>query len=336
MKIEVLAARHRRTGHVSLRDRLVAYLPRYAPSAARLAPLMNARNWLPGVAKLAERVTGFSAQRKLPVWRGKLFRLDAPVGEARAGEVALFADTFNTYFEPESLWESVEVLIALGYRVHPLSAADSRRPVCCGRTFLSAGLVDEARTELRRMLEAARPLLDKGIAIVGLEPSCVLTFRDEATMLGMGDEVKRLAGATRLLDEFIAGEAAAGRIKGPIGRREGRILLHGHCHQKSFGTMEATARTLRLIEGLEVETIETSCCGMAGAFGYGADTYNVSISMAEASLLPAIRKAPEKDVVASGFSCRHQISDGTGRTPLHLARILAEAIKGGAAGVAPP
>ena len=364
MKIEVLAAANKRRG-LSLHDRLVAYLPRYAPYAARLAPLMNARNAIPGLATLTERLTGFSAKRQLPRWRRDVFSPSPRVrGEGRGEgqphapeqasaphpnplpteewgegtrEVALFADTFNTYFEPENLRDAVEVLNRLGYRVVTLRAANETRPLCCGRTFLSAGLVDEARAEAHRVLAAAAPYLAQGVPVVGLEPSCLLTLRDEFLSMLPGAETERLSGQALLLEEFLAREATAGRIARPIGRHPGKVVLHGHCHQKAFAAMGAVGETLALIEGLEVETVESSCCGMAGAFGYGADTYEVSLAMGELTLLPAVRRAAADAIIAAdGFSCRHQIHDGTGRMPLHVARILRQAMTGTTAAPAIP
>jgi Fe-S oxidoreductase len=244
-----------------------------------------------------------------------------------ARDVALFADTFNTYFEPENLRDAVEVLTGLGYRVLPLGAADGRRPLCCGRTFLSAGLVEEARTEARRLLAAAGPFVARGVPIVGLEPSCLLTLRDELPAMLPGREADELAAQALLVEELLAREAAAGRIPKAIARHAGKVVLHGHCHQKAFGAMGAVTAALRLVEGLEVESVESSCCGMAGAFGYGADTHEASLAMGELSLLPAVRKAPADAIIAAdGFSCRHQIRDGTGRTPLHVVRILRRAM----------
>jgi FAD/FMN-containing dehydrogenase/Fe-S oxidoreductase len=343
MKIEVLAASVARRG-LSLHDRLVAYLPRYAPYAARLAPLMNARDTVPGLAKLSERLAGFSARRPLPRWRRDTFEArraplssDASPQEGRLGggaaaahaigEVALFADTFNRYFEPENLRDAVELLNGLGYRVVPLAPTDGRRPLCCGRTFLSAGLVDEARTEARRLLTAAQPLLARSVPIVGLEPSCLFTLRDELPAMLPGKDAGVLADNALLIEELLARETAAGRIAKPIARAPGRVLLHGHCHQKAFATMSAVTAALGLVEDLEVEAVESSCCGMAGAFGYGADTHEASLAMGELSLLPAVRRAPAEAIIAAdGFSCRHQIHDGTGRTPLHVVRILRRAM----------
>jgi len=355
MKIEVLAAAVARRG-LSLRDRLVAYLPRYAPYAARLAPLMNARDAIPGLAALSERLIGLSAKRQLPHWRRDVFspsprpsrgegrgegqpRMSArvaaphpsplPAEERGEGtrEVALLADTFNSTFEPENLHAAVEVLARLDYRATPLAALDGQRPLCCGRTFLSAGLMEEARTEARRLLAAALPLAERGVAIVGLEPSCLLTLRDEIPALLPGAGADRLSAHALLFEEFLAREAGAGRIVQPIAASGAKVLLHGHCHQKAFAAMDAIHRTLALVDGLDVETVESSCCGMAGAFGYAADTYDVSMAMGELSLLPAVRRAAADTIIAAdGFSCRHQIADGTGRAPLHVARILLQAM----------
>jgi len=333
MKIEVLAAAAKRRG-ISLRDRLIAYLPRYAPLAARLAPLMNARDAIPGMAWLSERLVGFSAKRKLPRWTTRPFStIRSTNGSARQsrGEVALFADTFNCYFEPENLHAAVEVLERLGYQVHLLEPLDGGRPVCCGRTFLSAGLADQARAEARRLLDAAKRYAARGVPIVGLEPSCLLGLRDEIPALFPGADSAQVAGHAWLFEEFLAREIDAGRLTGPIGQRTGHVLLHGHCHQKSFGAMKAVSKVLSCVEGLSVEQIQSSCCGMAGAFGYAAETYEISKKMGELSLLPAVRKTPADSLIAAdGFSCRHQILEGSGRQAKHVAVILREALVGAA------
>ena len=187
--------------------------------------------------------------------------------------------------------------------------SDGGRPLCCGRTFLSAGLVEEARAEARRLLAAAVPLAARGVPVVGLEPSCLLTLRDELGAMLPGAEADLLASRAVLFEEFLAGEAAAGRIPASIAEREGKVLLHGHCHQKAFGAMDAVRGALALCKGLSVETVDSSCCGMAGAFGYAAETYDISLRMGELALLPAVRQAPAEAVIAAdGFSCRHQIA----------------------------
>jgi Fe-S oxidoreductase len=333
MKIEVLAAANARKG-LSLRDRLVGYLPRYAPYARRLAALLNLRDKLPGAARLSELLTGFSAKRPLPVWESSAFIMETAAGPTNGREVAFFADTFNSNFDNQTLRDAVDVLAALGYRVTQLHSLEGRR-VCCGRTFLSAGLVEEAKAEATRFLEAVRPFVRRGVPIIGLEPSCMISFRDEVPGLLPGPESKALAPLTFLFEEFLAAEMAAGRIKGPIARQSAKVLLHGHCHQKSFGAMPASLKALALVEGFDVSVVETSCCGMAGSFGYQTETYATSIAMAELSLLPAVRAArPDTIIAADGFSCRHQIADGTGRKPQHVASILRAALRHSADGAA--
>jgi FAD/FMN-containing dehydrogenase/Fe-S oxidoreductase len=324
MKIEVLAARVATHG-LSLRDRLVGFLPRYAGLAARLAPLANWRNNSPVLRRLFEKAAGISAQRALPAWRRDVFRLEAEaIGPAGGSEVVLFADTFNRAYERENLDAALRVLVAGGYRVHIPKPADGGRPLCCGRTFLSGGLVDHARSELDRLVTTYAPFAARGVPIVGLEPSCLLTLRDELLSLRSDEVAKSISAHALLFEEFLVREAEAGRLQLPLGPVAGKALVHGHCHQKSFGAFKPVEQVLRLVPDLDVETIESSCCGMAGAFGYGADTYRASMEMAELSLLPAVRRAHAAAlIVADGTSCRHQIKDGAGRHALHVARVLA-------------
>src|SRR3954462_7723476 len=329
MKIEVLAARVATHG-LSLRDRLVGYLPHYAGLASRFAPLANWRNNSPLLRRLFEKFAGISAQRALPAFRRDIFEPDAEVvGPEDGREVVLFADTFNRAYERENLDAALRVLVEGGYRVHLPKPVDGRRPLCCGRTFLSAGLVDEARAELDRLVAAYAPFAARGVPIIGLEPSCLLTLRDELLSLRNDDAARQVSAHAFLFEEFLGREAEAGRLQLPLGAIAERALVHGHCHQKSFGAFKPVEQVLRLIPGLDVETVDSSCCGMAGAFGYGADAYEVSMQMAEASLLPAIRRADAKTlIVADGTSCRHQIGDGTERTALHVARVLAMSLDG--------
>jgi FAD/FMN-containing dehydrogenase/Fe-S oxidoreductase len=328
MKIEVLAARAAKHG-VSLRDKLIGYLPRYAPLAARFAWLLNLRDSFPGAAKLSEPIIGFSAKRSLPKWRSKYFApKDVVVGPAGGPEVVLFADTFNRYHERENLDAAVAVLTGAGYRVHlPKPVTGEARALCCGRTFLTAGLVDEARKENARSAAALLPFARRGIPIVGLEPSCIFTFRDEAPSFAPGEDANLLAKSTFLFEEFLAKEIDAGRFNPKLGAIGTNALLHGHCHQKAFNVMGPVQKVLSKVPGLKVELIESSCCGMAGAFGYQSETIDVSLKMAELSLLPAIRKASDDAIlVADGTSCRHQIHDGTKRHALHVAAVLAQSM----------
>ena len=322
MKIEVLAARAARHG-LSLHNRLVGYLPRYAPFAARFAGLFNLRDRVPLLRWASEAFASFSARRSLPQWRRDIYR-DRAEGEAGSREVVLFADTFNRYFERENLDAALNVLVAGGYRVLAALPGDgTTRPLCCGRTFLSVGKVDEARAEMRRTLAALAPFAARGVPIVGLEPSCLLTLRDELPALLKGEAAEKVAANALLFEEFLAREQKAGHLDLPLGALPQKALLHGHCHQKSFGAMGAVESVLKLVPDLNVETIESSCCGMAGSFGYNSGTIDVSLKMGELSLLPAVRKAEgDTIIVADGTSCRHQIHDGAQRDAMHVARVL--------------
>jgi Fe-S oxidoreductase len=309
MKIEFLHHYVKRHG-LGVRDRLIAYLPRYAPLASRVGFLLNLRNAVPAVARLGEALTGLSAKRRLPRWRRDIFCADEHSGQPnvrlKGEEVVLFGDTFNTYFEPENLRAAGRVLTYAGYRVIVVQAPGKERPLCCGRTFLSAGLVDEARKEARRTIEALLPLACQGVPVVGLEPSCLLTLRDEFRAMLPGADSEALADNAYLFEEFLAAELDKGRLSLPLKphARHVKALLHGHCHQKAFDVMGAVEKVLGMVPGLEVETIGASCCGMAGAFGYQAETYETSMKMAEASLLPAVRNAgADTVIVADGTSC---------------------------------
>jgi FAD/FMN-containing dehydrogenase/Fe-S oxidoreductase len=327
MKIEVLAARAARFGF-SLQDRLVGWLPRYAPFAARAPWLLNARDHLPGLAVLSERIAGFAASRSLPRWRADIFAPSAPaVGPPDGREVVLFADTFNRYFDREILEAALAVLVASGRRVHLPAPVSATRPLCCGRTFLAVGAVDDAKREARRVVEALLPFVARGVPVLGLEPSCLYSLRDEFPALLPGDATRALAARALLFEEYVAGEVEAGRMALRLSQVAPRAVLHGHCHQKAFGAMGAVEAALRLVPGLSVETVESSCCGMSGAFGYGAETLTVSKAMGELSLLPAVRAAPaDALIVADGTSCRRQIADGAGRKAQHVAEVLAESV----------
>jgi len=333
MKIEFQYQWQRRHG-VSFADRLLATLPRWAPYAARVAPLFNLRNRLPFLAALAERATGIAAARTLPSFRLHPFAGDAHAQSADA-DVVLLVDTFSRHFEPENVHAALAVLRAADYRVAvamPQPGDAASRPLCCGRTYLAHGLVDEARREAVRVVEALAPHVARGAAIVGLEPSCLLSLRDEFLALRLGAAAERLAARTFLIEEFLAQERAAGRCALPLrALPERRALVHGHCHQKAFDAASAVTTVLRWIPTLDVAPIESSCCGMAGAFGYAASHYDVSQRMAEASLLPAVRAAGRDTlIVADGTSCRHQIADLTrttgAREAVHAVRVLARAL----------
>ncbi|MBL25187.1 MAG: FAD-binding oxidoreductase [Rhodospirillaceae bacterium] len=327
MKIEFLHHYKNRHGY-SLRDKLVAHLPDYAPYAAKLPWLVNARNWMPGAAKLTEAATGFSAKRKLPRWRRDWFRTEEePKGPINGREVVLLADVFNAYFEPENLRSALKVLTKAGYRVH-IPGKDGGRPLDDGRTLLAAGMIEKAKERAREVLDILYPFVADGTPVIGLEPSSIFMLRDEYLALLPNSGAGKLAENAMLFEEFLAREADAGHLDlelKPLSQT--KALLHGHCHQKAFAAMSSVEKVLGLIPKLDVDTVASSCCGMAGSFGYQKETYDISLKMGEMSLLPAVRDAEEDTlIVADGTSCRHQISDGTGRNAQHVARVLEQAM----------
>ncbi|MDE2983795.1 MAG: FAD-binding oxidoreductase, partial [Gemmatimonadota bacterium] len=367
MKAEVLHLRNRECG-VPLRERLFASLPRLAPLAARVPGLCNLRNRSRVLRWAGERALGIAAERELPEWHGRPFRdgelgeggdgrgggscgvtdsvTDSPMnlsasgvaggGEPRSeGPVTLFVDTFTRYFDPNVARAARDVLRGLGCDLVAARASNRpRRPLCCGRTWIAAGLLDHARAELRRTLDALVPLVRRGFPIVGLEPSCLLTLRDEALHLCPGEDARLVAGHAFLADEFLASRHATPPVStGARTEPDGAgstVRIHGHCHQKAAGTEASTADALTaLLPGTVATPIRSSCCGMAGSFGYTAKHQRTSRGMGELGLFPALRAAPPSDVVvANGFSCRAQIRDGTGRRAQHLVEVLAGRIGG--------
>jgi FAD/FMN-containing dehydrogenase/Fe-S oxidoreductase len=332
MKVEFLHHYKKKHGH-TLKDKLIARLPDYAHRAGHVAALLNLRNRSPLLARWGEQLLGFSARRSLPAWRSRHFFNDTPRTATReealaaSKAVVLFVDTFNGFFESENARAALQVLQAAGYTVHVAAKLlPDGKHLCCGRTYLAAGMVDEAKAKAREVIESLLPFADQGLAIVGLEPSCLLTLRDEMLAMGLGAPADAVSRHALLFEEFLAREAAAGRLddfKRKLRPLDKRVLLHGHCHQKAFAAVTPIIEVLKLIPGVQPELIESSCCGMAGSFGYDAGHYDVSMEMAELSLLPAVRKYPGAIIVADGTSCRHQIQDGAKREAVHAAVLLA-------------
>ena len=357
MKAEVLHHRNRQRG-APLRERLFASLPRAAPAASRAGRLLNLRNRSRTLAWLGERALGIAAAQKLPDWAPDPFcdaELTPPPRAAGSAEgrlsnsshnlsihqssgtdisvdehcVILFVDTFTRYFDTDVPRAAVNVLHRLGFHpATPRPLPTRERPLCCGRTYISAGLLDHARAELRRTLTALAPLARQGLPIVGLEPSCLLTLRDEALTLCPGEDARAVAGQAVLIDEFLAAQAPeqATSPQSPRGAMPA-THIHGHCHQKAAGTASATADVLHSLTGAPPSLIKSSCCGMAGSFGYTAKHLRTSRAMGELGLFPAVRAAaPDDTVIANGFSCRAQIRAGTGRKAHHLVQVLAQLI----------
>ena len=358
MKIEFLANYRAKHG-IPLADRIVAGLPRMAHRLGVLRRLANLPQRIPPLAKLLERAAGFTSKRPLPSWHPRPFReprrpaalrdsASASAGGARNaigantantnsaatsatapnGEVVLFVDTFNRWFEADVARAAESVLRAAGYSpVFARARSGGSRPLCCGRTYLSAGQLDHARAEAKRTIDALAPYAERGVPIVGLEPSCLLTLRDEFLALVPTGAARTVAAHALLFEEFVARELDAGRWAPPLQDLGASAVVHGHCHQKAFGAMPAVVRALRAIPGLDATVIDSSCCGMAGTFGYEAEHYDISMRMAERDLLPAVRAAGAQTlVVTDGMSCKHQIAHGAGRRAMHVAEVYAAAL----------
>ena len=330
MKIEARTAWAKRHG-TTLREKLIAYMPRYAGVASRVGGLLSMLEQTPVLGAATKRALGLATERSLPRFKTSFLgrQTDQKTLVSNSGrEVLLFVDTFNNYIDTQNALAAQQVLQAAGYTVH-LNQRPGERPLCCGRTFLSAGMVDQAKAEARRTLDALVPFVKRGVAIVGLEPSCLLTLRDEFLDYGYGEEAKLLARHAFLFEEFLVQEQKAGRLTLELKALETKTaMLHGHCHQKAFDALTPVQTVLSWIPGLNVSTIESSCCGMAGSFGYEAEHHAASMAMAEMSLLPAIRNRTEGTVVvADGTSCRHQIQDGADAQATHTAVLLAQALK---------
>ena len=317
LKIEHLAAKNSANG-ISLHDRLIGYLPQYAPFASRLNKLINVRNSSQILRWLSERIAGFSRERDLPIWVNK--SLNFPSRPPETVDVIVFVDTFNKWFEPENIISATRVLSSVGFRVGFIGGDQT---VCCGRTYLSTGMIDKAKKEAARTHALLAPYVSLGIPIVSLEPSCLFTFKDEHLSLLDNETAADVSAHMMSIEEFIALHA---KLFAPKLRPSNDCLAHGHCHQKAFSAFDPVLETLQLATE-RTTPIDSSCCGMAGQFGYVPEHQQISRDMAELSLLPSIRSASDKTkIAASGFSCRQQIAHGTSKKALHPIRILDNAL----------
>ena len=328
MKIEAQYQYGKRHGF-SRKDRLLAGLPEMARRVARipgLAWLMNLRNHSGVLRALNEKWLGIAAERTLPKWRSDTFdrrvlRNDQVTVENC--DVVLWADTFNNAYEPEHLRAALAVMQHMGVKVL-ISGAASQEPLCCGRTSLSVGMIDQAKAHARKTLDALAPAIARGVPVVGLEPSCLLSMRDEWLGMGLGDSAVALSKLAMLFEEWWLAQIKDKTVNTVASLPP--VMVHGHCHQKALGAMTPTLEALRSI-GVDPQLIETSCCGMAGSFGYDASHLHASLAMAEAKLLPEVRQAPAGAlIVADGFSCRHQIQDGAKRGAIHVSQVIARAL----------
>jgi Fe-S oxidoreductase len=239
------------------------------------------------------------------------------------GSVILWDDTYLSYNEPEIGQAAVHVLEAAGYKVRLLV---NRR--CCSRPMISKGLLRQARKNAAHNIALLAPLVAQGMPVIGLEPSCIATFRDEYPDLLQSDEARAVAASSFFIEEFLLRLHDRGELQLPWAQVEAcNILVHGHCYQKALTGTGPLMRMLRLIPNATVEEIPSGCCGMAGSYGYEREHYDISLKVGEDRLFPAVRAADESTIlVAPGTSCRHQIADGTGRTAIHPIVLLAEAL----------
>ena len=332
IKYEYLSHYHEVHG-VPLRARLFANINALSNLAHYFAPLVNFGMSLGVTRWVNEKLLGISSHRTLPAFVFKTFRDQAMSGERRAvsnerraasnqKSVVLFADTFTNYNHPSIGMAALKVLEAAGYNVLMPNHG------CCGRPMISKGLLWQAKEQARKNVEALYPYVEKGIPIIGLEPSCLLTFNDEYVDLLPDDpRVKQIAAKTMLIEEFLAGAAERGELKIKWKDEKRKVLVHGHCYQKAI-TGTAALRKMLSLPGWDVSEINSGCCGMAGSFGYEAEHFDISMKIGGERLFPAVKNAEANTyVVASGMSCRHQIEHGTERKPLHPIELLAEGVE---------
>jgi Fe-S oxidoreductase len=295
-------------------------MDRWANLASFAPSLFNLPLRTPGLDSIIKSVLGVAQPRQLPRFAAANFRdrfHNFPIPKSKTGQpVLLWPDTWNNYFYPQALTSAAKVLTAAGTTVQIPT-----RHICCGRPLYDFGFLDAARRYLLRILDELEPQIAAGTPIVMLEPSCASVFRDELLNFFPNDErAQRLSRQTMMLSEMLAGTPADWQPPPMPGRR---IVVHGHCHQKSSMTMDDEMSLLRST-GAHVELLDSGCCGMAGPFGFERDKFDVSQTLAERVLLPAVRAASEHDLlVSNGFSCREQIRQNTPRRAVHLAEVLA-------------
>ncbi len=327
IKAEVLQAYYDKRG-TPLRVRMMAEIARINRLSAPVAPIVNWTLANPLVRSLMDRFLGVDKRRSLPPlvtptfeewFRGR----SAARGVARRGRVLFLNDTFTNFHYPEIGRAAVKVLEAAGFEV--LLAETG----CCGRPMISHGLLRAGRMLAEENVARLSPAIEAGLPVIGVEPSCLLTFRDEYPDLVAGEKAKALAENSYMLEEFLHALHLKGELSLPF-REHGqgrKTLFHGHCHQKALVGTGPSLATLHLVPGLDVSPIPSGCCGMAGSFGYEKEHFDISLAIGETKLFPAVRAGGDALTIANGVSCRQQIAMGTGKKALHLAEVLANALE---------
>ena len=326
LKYEFLAHYNEANG-TPLRSRMFANIHTLSRAASFFPSMANWTLTNPTLRRMMERFVGIDARRKLPLFadqtfeswfKGRKSEFRNPNSEM-PGKVLLFHDTFINFNYPDIGKAATQLLEAAGYEVR---LAPERK--CCGRPMISKGLAESARENADFNVRQLHSFVKEGYSIVGCEPSCILTFRDEYPDLVKGDYVKDVARASFLLEEFIVKEKQAGRWKLEFKRQETKALIHGHCHEKALIGSRYLKEALAL--AYPVEEVDSGCCGMAGSFGYEKEHYDISIAIGRRRLFPAVENNPEAVVVAPGVSCRQQVEHATGKRPLHPAEALVKAL----------
>jgi Fe-S oxidoreductase len=302
---------------------------------AEIAPFLNGLQQLRLVRWILEKTAGIDHRRSLPAlhfnhfrrWFARHRRAQRRKNEGLTGaqspktRVLLLDDCFTTFFEPQIGQAAVRVLERLGCQVELAGLA------CCCRPMISKGYLRQARELVRKQARELARRIGPETPILGLEPSCALTLADEWPELAPSQETRRIAAAVQVAESWVAKQVAQGKISLPLVPSTAKYVLHGHCHQKALRGVQETEAALRLVPDVELKVLDAGCCGMAGSFGYEKEHYDLSVAIADLSLLPALAAEPDATVVAPGTSCRHQIRDLTGRRALHPLEVLDQAIK---------
>ncbi|MCY4367149.1 MAG: FAD-binding protein [Chloroflexi bacterium] len=316
-----------KTNKRPFRNKFFAQIARYSRMGSRFAPLANLGTSNPVGKFLSSAILGVHPNRELPklatttLTQWFNYRHTSRVRGTPKGSVALFNDTFMNYNYPEIGIAAVEVLEAAGYRVQ-LAEAE-----CCGRPMISKGMLEDAASFARYNVDRLYPFADQGVPIIGCEPSCLLTFRDEYPEFCRDERAVKVAEHSFLIDEFLAMLHERGELDLEFTDLKKKVLFHGHCHQKSLVGTAPSMAALKLPPGYEVELINSGCCGMAGSFGFEKEHYDISMSIGEQVLFPTIReRGADWEVAVMGVSCRQQVEHGTGRPARHLVEVLRDAI----------
>jgi FAD/FMN-containing dehydrogenase/Fe-S oxidoreductase len=327
LKMEFLYQYQKEKG-LPVRSWLVGNFAKLSTIASYVPFLYNFVMGTPAIRRISNAIVGFHPDRTMPLLAKQTLWswLNSRTSPVQEKSVYLFVDEFTNFNDAEIGRTTVLLLERLGYEVktipHPIS----------GRAYLSKGMLDEARVLAMQNVRLWSSLISENTPLVGIEPSAILTFRDEYPDLVSDEWVEKaqeLAKHTLLLEEFIAREADAKRITSSAFSSEKKLMkLHGHCQQKAISSLVAAKKALSLPENFEVQLIPSGCCGMAGSFGYEKEHYDLSMQIGELVLFPTVRSQPDEvDIDASGTSCRHQIHDGTNRQAKHAAEILYAALK---------